>query len=403
LAPLLVALVKMKILLVHNTYQEAGGEDIAFEQERQLLENHGHRTIAYVRSNDEMEQYSAFQRITLLKRIISAKDSKNEIRGILRAEKPDLVHVHNTFLMVSPSVYEACREAAVPVLQTLHNYRLLCPAASLYRDGHVCEECRQRGLWRSVLHGCYRDSRATTAAVASMLQVHRQRRTWQESVSGYLALTQFTRQKFIEGGLPGEKIYVKPHFVHPDPGERSAPGNSALFAARLSQEKGISTLLRAWECLRSSIPLVIVGDGPLRQQLEAEAAEKNLRDVTFRGQLSVSETRAAIKRAAFLIVPSVCYETFSMNIVEAYACGTPVLCSRLGALQENVADHRTGLHFTPGDVEDLAQKVEWAWTHPAELAAMGREARREYETRYTPERNYSLLMDIYQRTVNAYA
>lgn len=393
----------MKILLVHNTYQEAGGEDIAFEEERQLLEHHGHRTIAYVRSNDEMEQYSVFQRIRLLKRIISAEDSKKEICEILRAEKPDLVHVHNTFLMVSPSVYEACREAAVPVLQTLHNYRLLCPAASLYRDGHVCEECCQRGLWRSVLHGCYRDSRATTAAVALMLQVHRQRRTWQESVSGYLALTQFTRQKFIEGGLPGEKIYVKPHFVHPDPGERSTPGNSALFAARLSEEKGISTLLRAWERLRSSIPLVIVGDGPMRQQLEAEAAEKSLRHVTFRGRLSVSETRAAIKQAAFLIVPSGCYETFSMNIVEAYACGTPVLCSRLGAMQENVADHRTGLHFTPGDVEDLVQKVEWAWTHPAELAAMGREARREYETRYTPERNYSLLMEIYQRTVNAYA
>jgi glycosyltransferase involved in cell wall biosynthesis len=391
----------MKILIVHNEYQESGGEDVVFEQERRLLARNGHQVVTYERSNHELEAYSNLQRVGMLKQIISATDSKREIREILRAERPHLVHVHNTFMMVSPSVYKVCQEEGVPVVQTLHNYRLLCPAAIFYRDGHVCEECCEHGLLRSVCHGCFRDSRAATAAIALMLQVHRTKRTWQDSVNGYVALTEFARQKFIRGGLPANKIHVKPNFVHPDPGERSAAGDYALFAGRLSEGKGVSTLLAAWNLLASSIPLLVIGDGPLRPMLEAEARRKNMQRVAFRGHLDVTETRAAMKRAAFLIVPSVWYETFSLNIAEAFACGTPVICSRLGAMQENVADHRTGLHFTAGDAEDLARKIEWAWTHPSELALMGREARREYENRFTPERNYTRLMEIYQRAVNA--
>jgi len=272
----------MKILLVHNIYQQAGGEDVVFDQELQLLERHGHQVVTYLRSNHELEQLSAIGQIGLVSRIISAEDSKHDIRRILREEKPDLVHAHNTFMMISPSIFEMCKQERVPVLQTLHNYRLLCPAATFFRDGHVCEECTKHGLMRSVTHGCYRESRAATAAVALMLQVHRARGTWDDSVSGFIALTQFARNKFIERGLPAEKIYVKPNFVYPDPGERTIPGNYALFAGRLSPEKGVSTLLEAWDRLRSPIPLVIVGDGPLRADLEAEAAIRNLQHVTFR-------------------------------------------------------------------------------------------------------------------------
>jgi glycosyltransferase involved in cell wall biosynthesis len=393
----------MKILLVHNTYQQAGGEDVVFEQEHRLLEDHGDEVIAYVRSNHELEGLSLFERLTLTRRMIFAEDSKRAIGEILRIEKPHLVHVHNTFLMISPSVYQACQEAHVPVVQTLHNYRLSCPAAKLYRDGHVCEECPRRGLWRSAWHGCYRDSHVATTGVAIMLQVHRARNTWHELVSGFVALSEFARQKFVAGGLPADKIHIKPNFVDPDPGMKKEPGHYALFAGRLSQEKGVATLLAAWESLRSPIPLVIVGDGPLRCKLEQDCASKGLRDVTFLGRRTVNETRLAMKQAAFLIVPSVWYETFSLNIVEAFACGTPVICSRLGAMQENVADGRTGLHFTPGDAQDLARKVEWAWTHPREVASMSREARRDYEARYTAELNYSILMNIYQQTLHAYA
>jgi glycosyltransferase involved in cell wall biosynthesis len=391
----------MKILLVHNTYQQPGGEDVVFEQERRLLQQYGHEVVTYSRSNHEIEQLSMFERVALVTRIISANDSKNDIRKILDMFRPDLVHAHNTFMMISPSVYEACGEAHVPVLQTLQNYRLLCPAALLFRDGHVCEECTAHGLLRSVWHGCYRDSRPTTAAVAVMLKTHRERRTWTDTVTGYVVATEFARQKFIDGGLPAEKIYVKPNFVDPDPGERSAPGDCALFVGRLSAEKGLSTLLAAWRQLDTSIPLVIAGDGPLRATLEAEAAQNNLRHVTFRGRLDANETRTAMKQARFLVLPSLWYEGFPMVMAESLACGTPVVGSRLGAMQEIITDGRTGLHFATGDSTDLAEKVEWAWNHPSDLAAMGREARRDYEALYTPEVNYSLLMSIYEQALRS--
>jgi len=393
----------MKILLIHNTYQQPGGEDVVFEQERRLLQQHGHEIVTYQRSNHEIEQLSMFERIALVTRIIAADDSKQQVWKILEMFQPDLVHAHNTFMMISPSVYEACGEAHVPVLQTLQNYRLLCPAALLFRDGHVCEECSEHGLTRSVWHGCYRDSRPTTAAVALMLKTHRERRTWTDAVTGYVVATEFARQKFIHGGLPAEKIFVKPNFVDPDPGERSQPGDYALFVGRLSPEKGVSTLLAAWSRLGPSIPLVIAGDGPLRPRLEAEVAKNNLRQVSFRGRLNPSETRAAMKQARFLVLPSLWYEGFPMVMAESLACGTPVLGSRLGAIEEIITDGRTGLHFTTGDPTDLGEKVEWAWNHPSELTAMGREARRDYESRYTSEMNYSLLMAIYQQVIKAHS
>jgi len=393
----------MKILLIHNTYQQPGGEDVVFEQERRLLQQHGHEIVTYQRSNHEIEQLSMFERIALVTRIIAADDSKQQVWKILEMFQPDLVHAHNTFMMISPSVYEACGEAHVPVLQTLQNYRLLCPAALLFRDGHVCEECSEHGLTRSVWHGCYRDSRPTTAAVALMLKTHRERRTWTDAVTGYVVATEFARQKFIHGGLPAEKIFVKPNFVDPDPGERSQPGDYALFVGRLSPEKGVSTLLAAWSRLGPSIPLVIAGDGPLRPRLEAEVAKNNLRQVSFRGRLNPSETRAAMKQARFLVLPSLWYEGFPMVMAESLACGTPVLGSRLGAIEEIITDGRTGLHFTPGDPTDLGEKVEWAWNHPSELTAMGREARLDYESRYTSEMNYSLLMAIYQQVIKAHS
>jgi glycosyltransferase involved in cell wall biosynthesis len=232
-----------------------------------------------------------------------------------------------------------------------------------------------------------------------MLQTHRKRRTWTDGVSGYVVATEFGRQKFIEGGLPAEKIYVKPNFVEPDPGERTNRGDYALFVGRLSPEKGLSTLLGAWRQISSEIPLVIAGDGPLRTSLEAEVSKNSIRNVTFRGRLDSKQTRAAMKQARFLVLPSLWYEGFPMVMAESLACGTPVIGSRLGAMQEVITDGRTGLHFETGSASDLAEKVEWAWNHPSELIAMGHEARRDYEALYTPEANYSLLMSIYEQTL----
>ena len=389
----------LRILLVHNSYQQPGGEDVVFEQERQLLERHGHHVITYTRSNRELESLSVFARLEAVGNLVSAGDSKREVARILQTERPDLVHVHNTFLMISPSIYEACQDAQVPVVQTLHNYRLFCPAMFCFRDGHICEECREHSLLHGVWHGCYHNSLSATAAVALMLQVHRSRGTWTEAINGYIALTEFSRNKFIAAGLPAQKVHVKPNFVDPDPGVRNADGEYALFAGRLSPEKGVSTLVAAWKKLTAEVPLLIAGDGPLRRELEAEVAKSNLRRVTFLGRLGASVTRAAMKKAAFLIVPSVWYEGFPMVIAEAFASGVPVLGSRLGSIQEVVAHGRTGIHFTAGDPTDLAEKVDWAWNHPSELRAMGREARLEYESRYAAERNYSLLTEIYSQVL----
>jgi glycosyltransferase involved in cell wall biosynthesis len=387
----------VKIAMVHNTYQQPGGEDAVFEQECRMLENAGNQVVIYRRSNWDTDGYHGMRRLSLAKQTIWASDSRREFRELLRKEKPDVVHVHNTFVMISPSIYSACYEAKIPVVQTLHNYRLLCPAGTFFRDGKVCEECLGSSLWRGVKHSCYHDSHSASAVVALMLAYHRLRDTWKREVSCFVALTEFERNKFMEGGLPGERILVKPNFVSPDPGARTSIGDYALFAGRLSPEKGVKTILAAWKRLSLSVPLVIIGGGPDQEQLQAQAEREGLTQVQFRGQLTRNETLAAINNARFAIISSEWYETFCMAIAESFACSTPVVCSRMGAMQELVEDQRTGLHFAPSDSQDLASKVEWAWTHPEQVHAMGIAARAEYESKYTAEKNYPQLMEIYQR------
>jgi glycosyltransferase involved in cell wall biosynthesis len=393
----------LKIILVHNQYQQPGGEDVVFDQERQLLERAGHQVVLYRRSNWEVDSYAGVNRLVLVRKTIWADDTRREFAKLLRAEKPDLVHIHNTFVMISPSIYSACREAGVPVVQTLHNYRLLCPAATFFRDGKICEECTEHTLWRSIRYGCYRDSRPATAAVALMLAMHRSLHTWVRDVTSYIALSEFTRSKFVQKGLPAQKVFVKPNFVYPDPRPGCGDGNYALFVGRLSPEKRVSTLLAAWARLRSCIPLLVIGGGPERELLEREALDHSLANVTFRGQISREQTFEAMRDARFLIFSSEWYENFPVTIAESFACGVPVICSRLGAMQEIVEDGHTGLHFTPGNAEDLAEKADWAWNNPARVRALGKEARQEYENKYTAEKNYPMLMDIYQRAIKANA
>jgi|HubBroStandDraft_6_1064221.scaffolds.fasta_scaffold08452_2 glycosyltransferase involved in cell wall biosynthesis len=392
----------MNILVIHNLYQQPGGEDVVVEQETRLLERKGHKVSVYKRSNDELSHLSFGQRLGLIKRVVSASDSKLAVRGLIRELKPDLVHVHNTFLVVSPSIYEVCQEEDVPVVQTLHNFRLLCPAATFYREAGPCEDCVTHSLLRSVQHACYRDSRLMSGAIALMLQTHRLRQTWNRKIDSYVAISGFLREKFVEAGFPANKITVKTNFVDPDPGERAHPGDYAIFLGRLTPEKGLLTLLDAWERLPSAVPLVIVGDGPMRHQLEAEVARKGLPRVHFAGRLRREEAYDALKKAAFLVVPSTWYETFGLVVAEAFACGTPVLGSFIGAIQEMVDDRVTGLHFAPGDPDALAKKVAWAWGHAPEMAAMGKAARRAYEDRYTADANYPLLMNIYASAIDTH-
>src|SRR5258706_326311 len=335
--------IMLKIASVHNTYQQRGGEDVVVAAECALLERNGHKVIRYLRSNDEICALTRPEQLLLAKNIIHSDKSKRELSALLRKEKPDVVHVHNTFLMISPSVYEACRDAGIPVVQTLHNYRLLCPGWSLSRNGEVCEECLNHGLWRGVWHGCYRDSKLMTAAVALMLQVHRAKGTWNKSIDGYVALTNFARKKFIQGGLPGPAVHVKPNFLAEDPGERTSEGRSVLFIGRLSAEKGVKVLVEAWKKISAPIPLVIMGDGPLRHLLEAEAPTRGLANITFTGWRTRAEILVAMKQASVVVIPSVWYEGFPMTLLEAFAGGTPLICSNLRGLGETVEHCRAAL------------------------------------------------------------
>ena len=385
----------MNIISVYNRYLDRGGEDEVFELEGELLRARGHELSLVT---EQMTPPDGFRdKIALAVNAVWSRKWFADFQALLKSVRPDVIHIHNLVPVISPSILYACSQASVPVVHTLHNYRLFCPVSTFFRDGHICEECMEHSLWRGVRYGCYQRSRPGTAAMAMMLAVHRGLSTWAETVDCYVALSEFARQKFIQGGLQAEKILVKPNFVHPDPGEGTGTGEYALFVGRLAPQKGLQTLLAAWERLPNSVRLVVVGDGPLSPMLEA--AQLRSATIVYRRRLPHDQTLATIKQGRFLLFPSEWYEGFPLTIAEAFACGIPVICSRLGAMQEIVEDGRTGLHFTAGDADDLAAKVEWAWTHPDQTKAMGREARLEYETKYTADRNYEMLVDIYRRAM----
>ncbi len=381
----------MKLLLVHERYRQPGGEDAAFAQEALLLRRRGHDVLLYTEDNSRIEQIG---RAATAARTVWSSGARRLVRDLALRERPAVAHLHNTFPLLSPSVCWACRDAGVPVVQTLHNYRLLCAGALLFRAGRPCEDCvGRRLLWPGVVHGCYRGSRWESVGVTAMLQAHRLLGTWSTQVDLFVALSEFARRKFTQGGIPAERIAVKPHFVDPDPGPGSADGAFALFVGRLSEEKGIRILLDAWKRL-PRVPLVIGGDGPLRDRVEA--ARSGQRGAVV-GAVSRGEVFDLMKRARFLVFPSPCYENFPMAIVEAFACGLPVVAAGAGAAAEIVEDGRTGVLVRAGDPDSLASAVERLWSRPTETRAMGADARSVFLSRYTAERGYELLMDLYAR------
>jgi glycosyltransferase involved in cell wall biosynthesis len=388
---------EVKVMVVHNAYQQPGGEDAVVNAEVGLLEANGHAVVRYQRHNDELQRRGATSRIGAAMGTIWSSRSFREMAALIEKERPDVAHFHNTFPLISPSALYACAQAGVPVVQTLHNYRLSCPAAKFLRDGKVCEACLGRKVaWPGVVHGCYRGSRPATAAAVAMLAVHRGIGSWQTKVNIYIALSEFARRKFIESGLPADRIVVKPNFVACDLAARTQLGDYVLFVGRLSEEKGPHLLLSAWRSMQAKIPLRIAGTGPLLEKLSREIGDSSLVNIELVGHRLPEQVRALIQGARFLVFPSMWYEGFPMTIVEAFAGSLPVVASRLGSMAEIVQDGVTGLHFEAGSAADLSAKVEWAWNHPEELACMGRAARVEYEAKYQPSTNYEMVMDIYR-------
>jgi len=402
----------MTVAVLHNYYQHRGGEDAVFEAETALLEARGHRVVRFTKHNDDVHGYS---RLALARATVWNPDTCRELSALLSRERPDVVHCHNTLPLLSPSVYAAARNAGIPVVQTLHNYRLLCANALLFREGRVCEDCVGKTLPLSgVRHKCYRSSAAASAVVAGMTAWHRFVGTWQHSVHTYIVLTEFARQTFMRGGLPADKLVVKPNFVEQTMSlptfklhDRQRP--YLLYVGRLSHEKGVSTLIEAAKRLQhgglDSAEVWVVGDGPLEASLRHSIAEYSLRSVKLLGRKSPSEVIHLLQGALCLVFPSTLYETFGKSMAEAFACGTPVICSRLGAMQEVVEHGITGFHCNPGDAEDFARAIQHCVTlaaqKPDEYLALRQTARQRYEERYTAERNAEQLERIYERALNS--
>jgi glycosyltransferase involved in cell wall biosynthesis len=381
------------VVSVFNRYLFRGGEEEVFESEARMLQARGVRVTPICIQTTAPP--NAFDKAKLGLQSIWSWEWHSRFTDLLSKDRPDVVHVHNSFPVLSPAIYYASRRLGIPVVQTLHNYRLLCPGALFFRDGKVCEDCLEGGLLHGIRHGCYRGSRAQTAVVAIMLRTHRALDTWNEKVDLYIALTEFARQKFILGGLPAERVIVKSNFLDPDPGVYGGPRQGAVFAGRLSDQKGLLTLLDAWRRMSVSFPLTIIGEGPLHDDLHARKTEAGLANVTLMGRISRGETVELIRRSRFLILPSMSYENFPLTLVEAFACGVPVIASRLGAMAEIVDDGRTGLLFRAGDPADLAEKASWAFGHPLEMEAMSCASRAEFLAKYTADTNFDQLMRIY--------
>lgn len=388
---------------VHNYYQQPGGEDQVFAAESALLEAHGQQVLRYTVHNEAV----ALQRkLSLARKTVWNQTRYRELRRLFKKKKPNVVHVHNTLPLISPTIYYAAQAAEIPVCQTLHNYRLLCPNALFFRDDTVCEDCMGWFLaWPGVRHACYRGSGPATMVVSFMNFFHRLMGTWKNKVDVYIALSEFSKQKFIQAGFSEKKIVVKPNFVEIDSNmsvsEEGKKREGSLFVGRLSREKGVETLLKAWNIVGNSMPLKIVGDGPLAPAVQKTTSGKY--NISWLGQRPIQEVYKLMAKAEVLVFPSEWYEGMPRTIIEGFAQGTPLISSRLGAMAEMIEHGRTGLLFDPGNAQNLANKILWANEHPDEMASMGRNARSEYYAKYTSEKNYNMLMKIYEQAIENHA
>lgn len=391
------------IMVVHNRYQQRAGEDAEVDAEVAILESHGHRVIRFLVDNRSIRTAGPAAQARLAIETIWSRRAARQIAAEVRRHRPQIVHVHNTLPLLSPAIYASLAEAGAAIVQSIHNYRFVCPSANLFRDGHDCTDCVGRRLaLPAVVHACYRDSRAQSGIVAAMLVAGRLSGAWRSQIDVFIAPSRTVAAAIAGPEVPAGRIVVKPNCLMTDPGSGgSGPREDAfLYAGRLAPEKGIETIVNAWPRLAGTHSVCrIAGSGPLDGDLaRAAASEPRLEAL---GTLDRPALFAEMRRARALIFPSIWREPFGLTIIEAFASGTPVIAARLGAPAEIVDEGVTGLLFTPGDPTELAASIDWASGHPAEMAEMGQEARRTYEERYTAGRAYQGLLDVYRSAISA--
>ncbi|HZD95214.1 MAG TPA: glycosyltransferase [Candidatus Sulfotelmatobacter sp.] len=379
--------------MLHNKYMLPGGEDQSSAAETALLRDYGHEVELLEEDNRRIEKLG---KVRTALRTIWSSESYHRIYKKLRNGNFDILHVQNFFPLLSPATYYAAARCGIPVVQTLHNYRLMCVNALFFRNQRICEECSGGLLpWRGIVHACYRDSRAASATVAGMIGVHKMAGTWQNRVAVYIAVSEFTREKYVAGGFPPEKIVVKPNFLHPAPAPGNGGGGYALYVGRLSPEKGVVTMVTAWKNTRSSIPLKIVGEGPLTGYVKESA--QSCKTIQYLGPKPLAEVFDLMRGAEFLVFPSEWYETMGRTIMEAFAVGTPVLTSSIGPPACIVVPGETGFHFQPGSATELRDKAEWCSRYLEQVRSLRASARRAFEAKYTGAANAEMLVSIYRR------
>jgi len=396
----------MKILLVHNFYGSTApsGENTVYASESELLRQHGHRVIEFTRHSDEIINRGIFGTVQGALATVWNPFSKRVLRFVLEKEKPDIMHVHNTFPLLSPSIFYATVGLKTATVLTLHNYRTFCAAGIPMRDGHPCMECLERKTtFPALKHGCYRQGRLSTLPLAVMIALHRKLETWTKHVDAFIALTEFQKSKITEPGLLSETVYVKPHFYFnaPDPLPWEEREQKMVYIGRLGVEKGVRILIDAWKMWSSEAPhLEIIGDGPEKSVLQESTKGNGLEEkVSFLGYLNSPEVQKRLATARLLVLPSLSFEGFPMAIPEAFALGVPVAASDIGAIPFIVKDNKNGILFRPGDASALYRAVKEIWDRSNWLSSLGRAARLEFDRKYTADANYEILMNIYQKAM----
>ncbi len=383
----------MRVLIGHNRYRWVGGEDAVVATEGELLERAGHEVCRFETDNAPIQNARGPRAWLNAPALFWSKDSYSRLRAVIRDFKPDVAHFHNIYFSLTPSVYDACHDEGVAVVQSLHNFRMFCANALLFRDGHVCEDCLDKSSWEGIRHRCYRNSMLASGAVTAVTSYHHWCKTWTQKVNRYITATEFTRGKYIQAGLPSAKIAVKPNVFCPGGDFIKPRGEFVLYVGRLSEEKGVRRLLEAWEGL-PHIPLKLMGEGPLAGELRSWVEHKGLRAIEFLGAVGAQEFDHYMQGAKFVVIPSQCYENFPRIVVEAFAFGLPVLASRLGSLQEIIVEGVTGFCFDPLRAEDLKEQALKMWQ--MDMDAMSRGVRQIFQQRYSPAVNLRQLLDIYE-------